>query len=319
MITTILYKAEKECQFFDEVKTISPDSEDILWVDFESPKKEEIELLSKHFKFHSLAIEDCIADIHHPKIDDYHDYLFVILHAIALGQGKTTFTTHEIDFFLGKNYLVTFHKKKVKSINAVREELSRTCTSIAGGSDFLFHSILDRLVENYSPVIDLLENRINKTENQIFENLRENTINQIFSLKRDAMRLKRISTVQRDIVNRLSRDQFLVISKDARIYFRDTYDALFRINDITNSHRDLISGLLDVYFSSVSKRMNEVIKVLTIIATIMMPLTLITGIYGMNFRYMPEIGWKGSYFIVLGIMLFISSLMIWFFKKKKWL
>lgn len=290
-----------------------------LWVDLEAPTPEEIEILSGVFGFHPLAIEDCLAETHLPKVDDFGDYIFLILHGIKPDSEPGLFTTAELDFFLSKNYLVTFHRQASRSIQYAKERCMKGALSLSRGLDLLLHEILDRMVDNYFPILDDFDVLIDQIEDEVFERATTETLSKIFMLKRDLMHLRRVVGPQREILNRLSRDEFPVITKRAHIYFRDVYDHLVRIWDLSESYRDLMSGALEAYLSVVSNRLNEIMKVLTVFATIMMPLTVITSIYGMNFDYIPELKWRYGYFMVLGVMAIISLGLLYFFKRKRWL
>jgi magnesium transporter len=291
----------------------------ILWVDLEAPTSEEIGMLSKVFGFHPLAIEDCLSDVHLPKVDDFGDYLFLILHGIKPDAAPQFFTTPQLNFFLSKNYLVTFHRQPSRSIQNAKDRCVQDAPPLSKGLDLLLHQILDRMVDNYFPILDEFDHSIDRLEGEVFNRASQKTLNKILKLKRDLMQLRRIVGPQREIFNRLSRDEFPVITKKADIYFRDIYDHLVRIWDLTESYRDLMNSSLEAYLSVVSNRLNEIMKILTIFTAILMPLTVITGIYGMNFKYMPELEWRYGYFIVLGVMAVISIGLLYYFRTKKWL
>jgi len=187
------------------------------------------------------------------------------------------------------------------------------------GMDFLLYEIMDRLIDNYFPILDDFDEVIDELEYEAFHNPTRETLDRIFKLKRDVTSLRRITGPQRDIFNRLSRDSFPVISRRSAPYFRDVYDHLARISDLSDSYKDLTAGLMEAYLMVVSNRLNEIIKVLTLSATIILPLTVITGIYGMNFDFMPGINWRYGYFFVLGVMAMVGLGLLFFFKKRKWI
>ncbi len=290
----------------------------LVWVDLEAATAEEAVILSRDFNFHPLAIEDCIAETLLPKVDDFGDYLFLVLHG-SRAATEQTFDTIEINFFLGENYLVTYHDEESRSINRTRERCIKISPAMTQGADFLLHDILDGLVDNYSPILDRFDEAIERIEDEVFAQPDKATLNKIFSLKRDIMHLRRVTGPQRDILNRLSRDPLRVIGSKAAIYYRDVYDHLMRIADISDSYRDLVSGALEIYLSVASNRMNEIMKILTIFTATMMPLTLITGVYGMNFDYMPELRSRHGYYTVLITMLMVMVGMFTYFRKKKWM
>jgi magnesium transporter len=290
-----------------------------VWVDLESPTEEESQILSTVFNFHPLAIEDCIAESHLPKLDDFGEYLFLVLHGARRGDVSGTFKTIELNFFLGKRYLVTYHQQLSRSINRTKERCLKNSLAMSRGMDFLLYEILDGTVDNYFPILDDFDEVVNDLEHEAIHNPSKDTLNKIFSLKRDGMSLRRVTSPQREILNRLSRDPFAVINKRTAIYFRDVYDHLVRIADLAESYKDLTTGLLEAYLSVVSNRLNEIMKVLTVFTAVMMPLTVITGLYGMNFKYMPELNWPYGYHLTLGIMAVIVVVMLGFFRWKKWL
>jgi len=290
----------------------------LIWVDLESATTEEALILSRDFNFHPLAIEDCIAETLLPKIDDFGDYLFLVFHG-SRPETEQPFETVEINFFLGVNYLVTYHDAPSRSISRTKERCTKMSPAMTQGVDFLLHDILDGLVDNYFPILDRFDEAIERIESQVVSQPDKGVLNQIFDLKRDVMHLRRVTGPQRDILNRLSRDPFRVIGGKAAIYFRDVYDHLVRIADLSDLYRDMVSSALDAYLSSVSNRLNEVMKILTIFTATMMPLTLITGIYGMNFDHMPELRMRYGYYSVLVIMLILMVGMFAYFRRKKWI
>ncbi len=289
-----------------------------IWVDLEAATVEEALILSRDFNFHPLAIEDCIAETLLPKIDDFGDYLFLVFHGSRPETGKP-FETVEINFFLGANYLVTYHDAPSRSITRTKDRCTKMSPAMTQGVDFLLHDILDGLVDNYFPILDRFDEAIERIEAQVFSQPDKTVLNQIFDLKRDVLHLRRVTGPQRDILNRLSRDPFRVIGEKASIYFRDVYDHLARIVDLSDLYRDMVSSALDAYLSSVSNRLNEVMKVLTIFTATLMPLTLITGIYGMNFDHMPELSMRYGYHGVLVVMLVVMVAMFAYFRRKKWI
>jgi magnesium transporter len=290
-----------------------------VWVDLESPTEDESQILSSIFNFHPLAIEDCIAESHLPKLDDFGDYIFLVLHGARSGDVSGTFKTVELNFFLGKRYLVTYHQQLSRSINRTKERCLKNSLSMSRGMDFLLYEILDGTVDNYFPILDDFDEVLDELEHEVTESPTKETLNRIFSLKRDGMSLRRVTSPQREILNRMSRDPFAVINKRTAIYFRDVYDHLVRINDLAESYKDLSTGLLEAYISMVSNRLNEVIKVLTALTVVFMPLTVIPSIYGMNFKNMPELNWEYGYPFTLGMMAVIVVVMLGFFRKKKWI
>jgi len=295
------------------------DETESVWVDLEAPTEEETQILSSVFNFHPLAIEDCVGESHLPKLDDFGDYLFLVLHGARSGEAQGTFKTVELNFFLGKRYLVTYHQPLSRSINRTKERCLKNSLTISRGMDFLLYEILDGTVDNYFPILDDFDEVLDELEREVTASPTKETLNRIFTLKRDGMALRRVTSPQREILNRLSRDPFTVVNKRTAIYFRDVYDHLVRINDLAESYKDLSTGLLEAYISMVSNRLNEVVKILTALTVVFMPLTVITGIYGMNFKNMPELDWKYGYYTTIGVMVAIVVVMLGFFRWKKWI
>ncbi len=290
----------------------------LVWVDFDAPTDHEVLLLKSVFGFHDLAIEDCVKESTHPKVDDYGDYLYLVVHGVVGGAGPV-FRTEELDVFLGKNYLVTFHYEKRRSIEAVRVRCAEVAQQMSHGSERLLVAILEQLVDNYEPALEHLDRRITSVEERVFATADKTTLNELFSLRKEVLHLRRIIYPQRETIHRLARGEFPQIPAEAAPFFRDIYDHLYRIVDLCEGYRDLLAGALDAYLSVVSNRLNEVMKVLTMISTIMLPLTLIVGIYGMNFDNIPELRWKYGYFAVLGVMVTLAVVMVAMFRRRRWL
>lgn len=321
MTSILVYSEAEGHRSFDDLSllpSLLANKRNQVWVDFEGPAPEAAESLSRDFHFHTLAIEDCISETLLPKIDDYGDYIFLVLHG-ARTMADETFVTSEVNFFLGPNYLVSYHDEPSRSISQARERCLRGGPSITRGVDFLLHEILDAMVDHYFPVLDQFDAVIDQIEEEVFAHPDRETLNKIFSMKKEVMHLRRVAGPQREILNRLSRDPLKVITPTAAVYFRDVYDHLARITDLAESYRDLVTSALDAYLSVVSNRLNEIVKLLTIFTATLMPLTVITGIYGMNFENMPELHTRYGYFIVIAVMAAITVGMLAFFRKKKWL
>jgi magnesium transporter len=292
----------------------------LLWIDIEDVTDEDAELLSAVFGFHPLAVEDCISrDIHPPKIDDFEDYLFVIVHGINYHTESEVVETTELAFFMGKNYVVTTHDVPMRSISSMLDHIRKDGRLMRRGADFLTHDIIDTLVDNIMPTIEQMDEKNDQLEDEALHKPKRETLMAIMQLKRSILSLTRIILPQREIVNRLSRGEYNLISERAQIYYRNIFDHLVRIEMLTLGLRDMTESVLSTYLSSVSNRMNEVMKVLTLIATIFIPLTFIAGIYGMNFANMPELALRYGYFVILGVMAVIGISLAVYFRRKKWL
>jgi magnesium transporter len=297
------------------------DEKAVIWVDMSEPASEDEDVLLNIFNFHPLTVEDCRENRHYPKIEEFPGYVYFIVHGVRADTSSDRFNTIELDGFLGPNYVITYHHDEFRSINSVKQ-LIRTSPSVCRrGSGYLLHQILDRIVDYYSPVLDDFDNRIDELEAKIFEGRSSNNemLSDIMNIKRSVLRLRRISVKQLDVLLRISRGEFDLIPQALLPFYRDIYDHLVRVTDLAESYRDLITGLLDAHLSVVSNRLNEVMKVLTIFSAIMMPLTFIVGVYGMNFDFMPELRSRYGYFVVWGVMISVALGMLIFFRKRGWL
>lgn len=301
------------------------DNRATLWIDMLNPTQEEYELiLTQIFHFHPLAVEDAIRDSHVPKVDDYNSYLFVVAHTIHLGDERMDLDTHELDIFLGQNYLITMHNVTMTNIDRLWEPAHHDERGLARGAAMLLYELLDRQVDTYTPLIDQFEDRLETLGDQIFHTNSTQgpelaLIEEILTAKSTALRLRRILGPQRDLLSRLARDDYAVIPARTRIYFRDVYDHLLRVADLADSMRDLASSTMETHLTLVNNRMNEVMKVLTMISTIFIPLSFLAGVYGMNFDFMPELNQPWTYPALWGIFLTIGGGMLWMFRRRGWL
>jgi magnesium transporter len=293
----------------------------LIWVDMEAPTEADDQVLLDVFHFHPLTVEDCRANRHHPKAEEFPDYLYFIVHAIRTDASSERFNTVELDGYIGNNYVVTYHHEKFASIDKVKQTVLSSPVTCQRGAPFLLHQIIDSVVDDYLPVMDDFDERITALEDDIFSLKRANReiLEEILGLKRSLLRLRRISSKQLDVLYRISHGQFHLIEGNVLPFFRDIYDHLVRITDLAESYRDLISGSLEAYLSVVSNRLNEIMKVLTIFSAIMLPLTFIAGVYGMNFDYLPELHWHYAYFAVWIVMLSVACGMLYYFWRRGWI
>ncbi len=299
MIT--IYKNEGgSTQIVDRVDPawIQPGSGVSVWVDLDQPTPEESRVLSDVFQFHELAIEDALSELHHPKIESYGDYLYLILHGIDFSASEHCFTTKDIDFFLGAQFLVTVHPGVSRSIGKIGAVCSRDARILGEGPGMLLYRIIDTMVDNYRPELARL----------------------ILNFKKDISSLRQVVLPQRDAVGRLARREFPLISEQLAYGFRDVHDHLVRLSDEAMFFQDRITSILDAHLSAVSNQLNQVMKVLTIIATLFMPLTVLTGVYGMNvpLPHLPG-GERAQFWWILGMMLAMSGTMLVYFRRKHWI
>ncbi len=306
----------------DQLPELLKDPSVVIWVDMESPTEADERVLLDVFKFHPLTVEDCRENRHYPKIEEFTGYLYFIVHGVRADTSPDHFNTIELDGFLGKNYVITYHHDMFRSINNVKQLLRTSPILCRRGPAFLCHQILDQIVDFYSPVLDDFDDRIDHLEEEIFNLKQPNNqiLSQITELKRGVLRLRRISVKQMDVILRMSRGEFAnLIPEDMRPFYRDVHDHLTRVVDLAENYRDLISGSLEAYLSVVSNRMNEIMKVLTIFSAIMLPLTFIAGVYGMNFDNMPELHSRYGYFATIAVMVVVALVMLFFFWWRGWL
>lgn len=293
----------------------------LLWVDLEASDETEARpILEGVFHFHHLAVDDCLnRHVDTPKIDDYGEYIFVISQGIRFHARSERLETTELDIFLGPNYVVSFHSQPLAAVEDVRRRVAVNGPLAGRGPDLLVHALLDALVDQFQPVVEEMDQAVDALEEAVLANPQQRLLHDMLLLKRNTQRLRRTLLPQRDAVNRFARGEFpRLVSEETHIYFRDIYDHVVRVEDMVESLRDLTESVLGTYLSAVNNRMNEVMKVLSIVATIILPLTLISGIYGTNFENVPELGWQWGYFGMLGAMAIIALGLIAFFRWRKW-
>ena len=304
----------------DQVSNLLATGKGLLWVDIEDATNEDGQVLIDVFRFHPLAVADCVSkNIHPPKIDQFEDHIFIIVHGINYHIESDVVETTELRLFMGKNYVVTSHDVPMRSVTTISERLERDIQPMHRGSDMLAHDIIDALVDNIMPIIDELDDKCTNIEYEVVEHPRKETLNSIMQLKRSILALNRVMSPQREIVNTISRGDYPLIGNKTRIYYRNIYDHLVRIETLIQGLRDLSDSVLATHLSSLSNRISEVMKVLSVVAAIFLPLTLLVGIYGMNFVNMPELQWKYGYFVVWAVMALVAFLLVTVFKKRKWL
>ncbi len=291
----------------------------LVWVDLDRPTPDESRVLTDVFHFHELAVEDALNEIHHPKIESYGDYLYLILHGIDFSARQHRFKTQDIDFFLSSRYLVTVHHGASRSIGRIADICTRNNQLLGDGAAALLHRIVDTMVDNYRPEIDKLQARLDSLEAEIFENPDPQLARRILDFKRDVASLRQVVLPQRDAVGRLARREYSLISEQLAYRFRDVHDHLVRLSDEAMFFQDRISGILDAHLSAVSNQLNSVMKVLTIIATMFMPLTVLTGMWGMNvpLPHFPG-GDLAQFWWIFGFMTALCAVMLGFFRRRRW-
>jgi magnesium transporter len=304
-----------------EPEWLNPASGAMLWVDLVSPSAEEGRvILADTFHFHPLSIEDALSEIHYPKVEPYNGYLYMILHGISLEDRSHQFTTRDTDFFLGPNYLVSVHGGGSRSIAKVKGLCEQHAHVLAEGPAALLHRIVDSMVDNYRPEIDAFEEEMDRLEDEAILGERPDLVRHILSLKRGLAWFRRVIIPQRDAIGRLARREFPQINDEMTYRFRDVFDHLVRMSDEATLFQDRITGILEAHLSTVSNRLNQVMKVLTVMSTIFLPLTVLTGMWGMNIPLPKFAGTEAAQFWWLGaIMLAIAAVMLAIFHRKRWI
>lgn len=300
MIRSILFTESGQLQQIppEHLETVLREEKGFLWVDMVAESAELCKpLLRDVFKFHPLSIDDALQETHVPKIDEWDTYLYITLRTMKTENHDTfSIDTPELDIFLGTNYLVTYHEEPIDAVDKIWELCDQDNRYWSRGAGYLLYHIADEIVSNTMVVIDDLDLQIDQIEDEIFVTPQPGTLELIFSVKRIVLRLRRTLLHQREVFNKLSRGDFDLIQEQDRVYFRDVYDHMVRLQEINESSRDLVSGALDTYLSVVNNRMNEVMKTLTVITTLFMPLSFLTGFFGMNFfqAVIPLETWTGK-------------------------
>lgn len=323
--TTIVDYSEAKFQE-KEVKSVGEcapykDKSTITWINIDGVHKiKVIEEIGKHFNLHPLILEDIVDTDQRPKIKDFGDYIFIILKMLYYDKKDNEIQVEQVSLILGKNYVISFQEREGDVFNAIRERIRNNIGRIRKlGADYLVYALIDAIIDNYFIIIEKLGEKIENLEDKVCSRPKPANLRVIHRLKRDLIFLRKSVWPLREVISILERGESSLILESTNVYLRDIYGHTIQVMDTVETLRDMTSGILEIYLSSVSNRMNEIMKMLTIVATIFIPLTFITGIYGMNFRNMPEIKLVWGYPIVLLGMLIIGIVMVIYFKRKKWM
>lgn len=318
-------KAVAETKNIADVRKELNDPISLVWVDLNDESiVESRHILTDEFKFHPLSVDDALVETHIPKIDDWVDYLYLSLIAVKPDQVLEDLDKSlEMDVFLGKNYIVTYHPEVIHAIDLVWANFQQDERRLLLSSNYILYHIMDELANDYMNMIDRIDIDVESIEDQVMEKPDNKLLQQIFIIKRSLLNLRRIVAPQREVLNKLSRGDFEVIGQKERMYYRDVYDHLVRVHDITESLRDLVTGALDTYLSVVNNRLNDIMKTLTIITTIFMPLSFLTGFFGMNF-FGPgnQLNhWTGNpaFYIMLAVFVGLPLGMFLWMRKRDWM
>ncbi len=313
--------------FFEEkeissMKDFHPEKDEkvITWINIDG--LEDIKLfedIGERFSLHPLILEDILNTGQRPKMEDYGDYIYLVLKNFYGTKGEDL-VSDQVSIILGKDFVLSFQERASDLEESIREKIKKNKGRIRKeGPDYLVHALVDNVVDNYFIILENLEEKIENLEDDLVKKPTQSTLHDIHMFKRELIMLGKTLWPLREAISLMERADSPLINKTTVVYFKDIYDHTIAIIDTVETFKDMLSGMLDIYLSTVSNRLNEVMKVLTIIATIFMPLTFMAGIYGMNFKYMPELEWQWGYFGVLGVMLVVALFMIRYFKNKKWL
>jgi magnesium transporter len=293
----------------------------VTWINIDGLHQLDIiEKVGQHFNIHPLVLEDIVNTGQRPKTEEFEDLIFVVLKMLHYNENSEKITSEQFSLVLGSNFLITFQEIQGDVFRTVRERIRKSKTRIRkAGCDYLAYALIDAIVDHYFVILEALGDKIEDIETQLLDNPTRDTLEIIHEMKREMIYLRKQIWPIREIINSLVKSESSLIQEQLHVYFRDVYDHTIQIIDTIESYRDILAGMLDIYLSTLSNKMNEVMKVLTIIATIFIPITFIAGVYGMNFKYMPELEWRWGYVMVWGIIVVAAGIMIGFFKKKQWL
>jgi len=305
-------EAVTDCRLFLEKPTVT-------WVNVDGVHRVDVlEELGECFGLHPLVLEDIANTDQRPKTEDFGEYLFVVLKMLDYDGDEVG--TEQVSLILGPNYVLSFQEREGDVFDVVRERIRNSKGRIRKtGPDYLAYALLDAVVDNYFVILEQVGEKVGSLEEVLVENPKPETLQSIHEMKREMIILRKSVWPLREVVNGLARGDSKLVRESTGVFLKDAYDHTIQVIDAVETYRDVLSGMLDLYLSTISNRMNEVMKVLTIIATIFIPLTFVAGIYGMNFQFMPELGWHWSYPVVWLVIVIVTVSMVVFFKRKRWL
>jgi magnesium transporter len=330
MIRTLFFQPDRPLRTDlspEEFQSALQASDALLWVDFSEELPEVCEPILRAFNFHPLSIDDALQERHVPKIDDWSEYLYIVLNYMQLegdnGRGWHA-SVDELDIFLGPNFVITHHDDPIAALDETWSACHRDPRTVKEGADHLLYKIIDNVVAGYMPIVEQVDQAIDEIEDQVFTRPTPQTLEQLFGLKRILLSMRRILLPQREVLNKLARDDYLLIDPRDRIFFRDIYDHIVRLHDLNETMRDLVGGALDTYLSVINNRMNEVMKTLTVITTLFMPLSFLATFFGMNF-FLPRSGdviWefvqRPVFYLVVPVFIITPILMYRWMRSRTW-
>lgn len=322
-ITVIDYDAERyEEKQLKSVEEAFPyrDTSTVTWINIDGlTNVDVIEKIGRHYSIHPLILEDLLNTEQRPKMEDLESYLYLSIKMLTIAETTKDVSMEHISMILGPTYLITFQESVGDVFDPVRERIRREGRIRKFGPDYLVYALIDDIVDNYFLVMEKLEERVENLEEEMVANATQQSLTRLNKLKKDMIFLRKAVWPLREMISALDREDSPLIRDETRIYFRDVYDHIIQVIDTLETFRDMVSGMIDIYLSSLSYKMNEIMKVLTLIATIFIPLTFVTGVYGMNFEYIPELRHPYGYFAVWAVMIAVVALMLWYFRKRQWI
>ena len=306
----------------DVLRLVLYDDDVQIWVDLENPTaQEDKDVLEGVFNFHPLAIEDCVAVTERPKVDEYEHYIFLVVHAVNYAARGHELTTAELNLFIGKNFLVTYHRDPLRSVTSTIERVRKNAPLVARAPDRLTYHLLDALLDQYDPTLDALAEEIEQLEQRVLAAHTANHTGNVVMLKGVVQKLRQIVLPQRDVLARLAHGEFKIVRTHLLPYYRDLLDRLAHINDVADNYREALISVLQVHLNLQQMQINQIIKVLTVLATLALPILAVTSYYGMNIKHMPNTDWPAwpyAYAWILGLVLFWTSMIWWWIKRKGW-
>jgi len=309
-----------------EMKTVeecfhSKDKNTVSWVNIDGIHQVDvIEKIGTHFGLNTLVLEDILNTDQHPKLEDFENYIYVVMKMLSFDEAVNKITTEQVSFILAPKLVLSFQERIGDTFDPVRERLRTSKGRIRKmDADYLAYALIDSIVDNYFIILEKIGDKIDFIEEELVTDPTPDTLQMIHELKRELITLKRSIWPLREILSRLGLMESTLIMESTNVYLKDVHDHIIHIIDTIETYKEMLSGMLDIYLSSLSNKMNEVMKVLTLVATIFIPLTFIAGVYGMNFQHMPELAWKWSYPVVWIVMISVSMSMVLYFKRMKWL
>ncbi len=304
----------EECFPFKETPTVT-------WINMDGIHEVEIiQKIGKHFDLHPLILEDILNTHQRPKMEEFEHYLYIVIRMLYYDEEENDIKGEQVSLIVGENYVISLQEREGDIFEPIRDRIRNGKGRIRRmGADYLAYALLDAIVDNYFIILEKIGERLEELEDKVVSDPKPETLQEIHTLKREMIFLRKSVWPLREVINNLERGESSLIQEKTQIYLRDVYDHTIQVIDTVETYRDMLSGMHDTYLSSVSNRMNEIMKVLTIIATIFIPLTFIAGIYGMNFKFMPELEWRWAYFLVWGVILVVAVVMVIFFRRRRWL